>query len=399
MRGNSNIAILFFTMVVVMMGFGLIIPIMPFYIQSFGAGGTELGMLMAVFSIMQFLFSPLWGSLSDRIGRKPLLLLGAVGNALSLLLMGLSSSLWMLFVSRALAGILSSATMPTAMAFIADSTDEEGRGAGMGIIGAAMGVGMILGPAVGGFLADGSMQLPFFVGAGLSTAAVLLIWLFLPESLSPEKRRHDVKIRGPQFKEMWQALFGPIGFLLVLAFLVNFGLAAFEGIFSMWGQARFGYGPSQIGTVMTVIGLISAIAQGALTGPATRRFGENAIIKASLLGSAIGFPLMLGARSFAGVILTVGFFVFANSMLRPAVASLTSKRTMGGQGAAMGMNNAYQSLGRIAGPLWAGWLFDINISFPYWSSALIMFAGFLGSLVWLRPEEPSPEPEQVRQPL
>jgi DHA1 family multidrug resistance protein-like MFS transporter len=208
-----------------------------------------------------------------------------------------------------------------------------------------------------------------------------------------------VKIRGPQFKEMWQALFGPIGFLLVLAFLVNFGLAAFEGIFSMWGQARFGYGPSQIGTVMTVIGLISAIAQGALTGPATRRFGENAIIKASLLGSAIGFPLMLGARSFAGVILTVGFFVFANSMLRPAVASLTSKRTMGGQGAAMGMNNAYQSLGRIAGPLWAGWLFDINISFPYWSSALIMFAGFLGSLVWLRPEEPSPEPEQVRQPL
>jgi len=158
MRNNRNIAILFFTMVVVMIGFGIIIPIMPFYVESFGASGKALGALMAIFSVMQFLFAPLWGSLSDRYGRKPILLIGVFGNALSLVLMGFSSSLWMLFGSRALAGILSSATLPTAMAYIADSTSERDRGAGMGYIGAAMGVGMVLGPGIGGWLAGRSVE-------------------------------------------------------------------------------------------------------------------------------------------------------------------------------------------------------------------------------------------------
>jgi DHA1 family multidrug resistance protein-like MFS transporter len=400
MHRNRNVAILFFTMIVVMMGFGIIIPIMPFYVESFGAGGTELGMLMAIFSIMQFIFSPIWGSLSDRYGRKPFLIMGAFGNALSLLLMGMSTTLWMLFASRALAGILSSATMPTAMAFIADSTDEEHRGGGMGMIGAAMGVGMVLGPGLGGWLAGGSLHTPFFVAAGLSVLAMLAIWVFLPESLPPDQRTSETRIRGPQLGQMKAALFGPMGFLLFLAFLVNFGLAGFEGIFGLYGQARYDFGPEQIGTVMMVVGLISAVAQGLLTGPATRRFGESFIIKASLLGSAIGFPLMLGARNMTGVLLTVAFFVFANAMLRPAIASLASKKAPGGQGMAMGMNNAFQSLGRIVGPLWAGWLFDVHINFPYWSAAFIMFGSFLASMVWLPAEEPEkvtaePEPSSI----
>ncbi|MBT4305597.1 MAG: MFS transporter, partial [Chloroflexi bacterium] len=134
MKNNKkNIGILFFTLVIVMMGFGLVIPIFPFYIEEFGASGSALGFLMAIFALMQFIFSPIWGVLSDRFGRKPIILIGVFGYAISMLLFGLATKLWMLFFARALAGILSSATMPTAMAFIGDSTDEENRGGGMGM--------------------------------------------------------------------------------------------------------------------------------------------------------------------------------------------------------------------------------------------------------------------------
>ena len=379
---RSNLVILFFLMVVVMIGFGIIIPIMPFYIESMGADATQLGMLMAVFSIMQFLFAPMWGSISDRIGRKPVLLLGALGNALTQLMMGFSTEYWMLFASRALAGVLSSATLPTAMAYISDSTDTKGRSGGMGIIGAAMGVGMVLGPGMGGWLAESALSTPFFLAAGLSMVSVLLIAIFLPESLSKEARAQHTgeRLRGPQFNLMWRELWGPLGFLLFLAFLINFALANFEGIFGLYTAHRFDYGPGQVGSVMTVIGLASALVQGVATGPVTARFGEGKVIKVSLVASAVGFILMLLATNYITVLLTVGLFVTANAMLRPAIASVTSKQTEGGQGIAMGLNNAFQSLGRTAGPLWAGFMFDINISYPYLTAAAIMFAAFLYTL-------------------
>ena len=154
--GSSNrrqIIILFFTLVVVMLGFGMVIPILPFLIESLGASGRELGLLMATFALMQLIFSPVWGSLSDRIGRKPVLMIGVFGFGITMVLFGLSTELWMLFAARALSGILSSATLPTAMAYIGDSTSEEDRGGGMGVVGAAMGLGMVLGPGLGGLLA------------------------------------------------------------------------------------------------------------------------------------------------------------------------------------------------------------------------------------------------------
>ena len=150
MHNKRNLVILFITLVIMMMGFGIIIPILPDLVVAFGGTGVEMGGLMAIFSAMQFLFSPMWGSLSDRYGRKPILMLGVFGNAISMLALGLSTQLWMLFAARGLAGILSSATLPTAMAYISDSTDEKSRGGGMGVIGAAMGLGMVLGPGAGG---------------------------------------------------------------------------------------------------------------------------------------------------------------------------------------------------------------------------------------------------------
>ena len=392
---NRKIAILFFTMIVVMMGFGLVIPIMPFYVESLGASGWGMGMLMAVFSVAQFLFAPIWGTLSDRYGRKSILIIGVFGNALSLLLMGLSTQLWMLIGSRALAGILSSATLPTAMAYVADSTSDEDRGGGMGVIGAAMGMGMVLGPGVGGWLATRSLSTPFYFAAGLSIVALLLVQLFLPESLPPQARARDKQVNGPQLNQMWQALLGPLGFLFVLAMLVSFALTNFEAVFGLYASHRYEYGPGQVGTILTVIGLISAVIQGALTGPATRRYGEVFVIKASLVASAAGFLLMLLAGGFAAVLLTTGFFIFGNAMIRPAISALISKRSAGGQGIAMGLNNAFMSLGRIIGPLWAGALFDIRISYPYLSAAVVLLLVFGMSLVWLRAEPKSLEKQAM----
>lgn len=385
---NRNLGLLFVTMVVVMLGFGMIIPIMPFYIEKFGAGGSAMGMLMASYAAMQFIFAPMWGRLSDRYGRKPILMVGVLGNAIASLLFGLSTQLWMLFFSRILAGILSSATLPTAMAYIGDSTSDEDRGGGMGIIGAAMGVGMVLGPGFAGWLATYSLSWPFFIAAGLSLATMVLIYLILPESLSADSRV-EAKDQGnwlSQFKLMGAALRGPIGFLLLLAFILSFGLTNFESIFGLYVLDRFSYGPQQVGTILTVVGVISAIIQGGLTGPLSRRWGESNIVKGSLLGSVIGFALMLTANNFGMVMLTVSLFVISNSMLRPVIASLTSKRAEGGQGMAMGLNNSFMSLGRIAGPLWAGFLLDVDLNYPYISGAVVMLVGFIFCMLWLNQE-------------
>ncbi|HSQ39522.1 MAG TPA: MFS transporter [Anaerolineales bacterium] len=382
---NRNLAILFTTLVVVMLGFGIIIPIIPFYVERFGGGGMEMGMLMAIFSLMQFIFSPIWGNLSDRIGRKPVLLIGAFGNAASMALMGFAHEYWLLFAARALAGMLSSATMPAAMAFISDSTDEKNRGGGMGIIGAAFGVGMVLGPGIGGTMSGISLEAPFFFAAGASILAMALLWIFLPESLPREKRVGEGnRIRGLDLGLMWKSLFGPIGFLLILAFLHNFALTNFEGIFGLYAQKRYDFDPPTIGLIMTIAGLVSAIVQGILTGPATRQFGDSSVIKASLFASIFGFLAMLAAPNLGWVLVTSGFFVFSNSMLRPGVASLTSKRADIGQGAAMGLSNAFMSLGRIAGPLWAGNALDLNLSYPFVTGAAIMLVAFVTSLVYLQ---------------
>jgi DHA1 family multidrug resistance protein-like MFS transporter len=393
---NKNLAILFFTLVVVMLGFGMIIPILPFLVEKFSGSGVAMGILMAVFSLMQFLFSPLWGDLSDRYGRKPFLLLGALGNGLTMIGFGISTNLGMLYFFRALGGILSSATLPTAMAFIGDSTEEHERGGGMGIVGAAMGVGMVLGPGIGGMMGTQSLQAPFFFSAVLSFVSVILIWIFLPESHPAEKRSTNAKkFRGPDMVAMWKALFTPIGFLLLLAFLHNFALTNFEGIYAYYAEARYGYDSKTIGIILTIVGLVSAVVQGVLTGMATRKWGDAAVVKASLFASIFGFLLMLTAYDLFTVVLMTSLFILSNSMLRPAVSSLISKRAASGQGAAMGMNNAYMSLGRVIGPMWAGMALDANINFPFITGAVIMVVGFVASMYYLAGRE---QPVQAETP-
>ncbi len=383
LKGNrKQVLILSLTLVVVMLGFGMVMPIFPFYIEHLGGGGSELGLLVATSAFMELLCGPIWGSVSDRTGRKPILMLGMLGYSVSLVLFGLSTKLWMFFASRALSGVLSSATMSTALAYIGDSTAEEDRGGGMGILGAAMGLGVILGPSFGGWLGAVSLSTPFFVAAGLSLVSLLLIGFLLPESLPAEARQQAGKVRVIQFSQLWRALFSPIGLLLVLIFLLSFGLANFEAVFGLYALQKYAFGPEQVGMILTVVGVVSTGGK-VFTGALTRRWGDAPIVKVSLLTGSVGFAVLLLANTYVTILLATGFFVLSKTFLRPSLLSLISKRASVGQGAAMGLSNSFMSLGRIGGPIWAGLVFDVHVDYPYVSGAVIMFIGFLVSLVWV----------------
>ncbi len=392
---RRNLLILAFTLVVVMLGYGMVIPIIPFYVESMGAGGSELGLLVASYALMRLIFGPLWGVVSDRIGRKPVLMIGVFGYAVTMFFFAISTQLWMLFAARILSGILSSATSPTTMAYISDSTSEEDRGGGMGVLGAAVGLGTILGPGLGGWLSGDSLARPFFLAAALSAVAVVLIYLLLPESLPAEARQRPEQRTGHfNPRALWQVMTSPIGILLALAFLVTCGTTVFFAIFGLYALEQFGYGPQEVGTIMMVMGLVMAVAQGALSGPLTKRWAESAVIKVNLLLSAMGFLLMMLSDSFVTLLLSIGFFVLTATLSVPALTALTSKLTTMEQGLTMGLSNSAMSLGRIAGPLWGGVAFDLNIALPFWSGSAILFVGFVMSLLWLgRQPQPAGDAE------
>ncbi len=395
---RKQVFILSFALVVVSLGFGMVIPIFPFYVDRFGGGGKELGLLIAIASLTELLFGPVWGGISDQVGRKPILMLGMVGYGLSSLLFGLSTELWMLYASRALSGVLSAATASTAMAYIGDSTSDEDRGGGMGILGAAMGLGIILGPGFGGWLGGISLATPFFAAAGLSLASMVLILCLLPESLPAEARQGTgPKVKTNQLGELWRALFSPIGILLFMAFLASFGLANFEAVFGLYALEKFNYGPERVGMILAVVGLVSAIGK-VFTGSLTRRWGDAAVIKTSLLTGSVGYLVLLLANTYPTILLATGFFVLSKTFLRPAVLSLTSKQATIGQGAAMGLSNSAMSLGRIVGPIWAGFIFDVNYDYPYLSGAAILFIGFFLSLLWVSQRGSSQPPIAIQTP-
>jgi len=381
---RRKISILSFALIVVMLGFGIVIPIFPFFIEDLGAGGSELGLLIAVSALLEFMFGPVWGGISDRIGRKPVLSIGMVGYALSTFLFGISTELWMLFAARAISGILSSATLTAAMAYVSDTTSKEDRGGGMGKLGAAMALGVILGPGLGGWLAKDSLSLPFFIASGMAIVSFLLILIFLPESLSSENREDTGKEKVIQVKDLWQAVFSEIGVLLLMVMLFSFALTNFEAVFGLYALEKFNYGPEQVGVILMVIAVISTVGKATLAGPATKQWGETRVIKASLIAGSVGFLVLLAVNTYITILLATGFFILSKTLLRPASFALISKQVTGGQGAAMGLSNSFMSLGRIIGPIWAGFIFDVNINYPYLSGSLFMLVGFIISLIWLK---------------
>ncbi|MGM7700147.1 MFS transporter [Pseudalkalibacillus sp. Hm43] len=382
-KKTAPLLLLMLNLFIIMVGIGLVIPILPYYVEAFNATGRDLGLLVASFAFMQFLLAPFWGRLSDRIGRKPLITLGMFGFAAAEFIFAFATDLWMLYASRILAGTFGSAIMPTAMAYVADVTSEEDRGKGMGLLGAAMALGIVIGPGIGGWLAEIELSLPFLIAGCAGTLAAIVSVFMLKETLSDadkEAAKNEEKVN--HLVRMMTALKSPVGFLLVLVFVMSFALANFTSIFGFYALKRYGYDPAEVGVIVAVTGVIGAIAQGTLVGRLTKRFGDNRVVSGSLLLSAIGFVLMVFAFDYVTVLLTVSIFFLGNSILRPSLNSFISKLAGKQQGTIMGLNNSFLSLGNAVGPVVAGFLFEVNIHIPYLLGAAVLLVALAAVKVW-----------------
>lgn len=373
MDTKKALPVLFLVMFLVMVGFGIIIPVIPFYAEEIGANPTQLGLLMAVYSLMQLLFAPMWGRISDRIGRKPVMMIGILGLALSFFLMALSTELWMLFAARIIGGLLSSANMPTVMAYVADITSEEDRGKGMGVIGASVGLGFIFGPAIGGIFSQSSLNTPFYLAGASSLLTFFLVAFVLKESLSVEQRSSQSREKTSLLK----AFNGPVSVLFFLQLFVSLSLSGLEATFAYFAAEKAGLGAVKLGYIFMIMGLAGAIVQGGLVGRLTKKYGEGVVIQTGVVISAIGFALILLIEGFGTAALFLTVFGIGNGLIRPSVSSLLTKKSTAGHGSTTGLLSSFDSLGRIIGPPLGGWLFSIAIGLPYISGIVLSFVALI----------------------
>ena len=356
-----------------MLGFGIIIPNLAYYAKEIGATTTEIAILMSIYSGMQLLFAPIWGRLSDKHGRKSAILLGLLGNAVALVGFGFAKTYGWLFIARCGAGIASAAVLPSVMAYVADITTAEERGRGMGLMGAAMGLGFILGPAIGGVM--GSHNMPFFVAGGLSLLTFLFALVLLPESLQKGltdaelEERHEWISPREIFRQT--TLKSPLTPLFLVAFFSTFSFSGLEMTFPLFIEDKWDYGEREMGWMFMFMGAIVVPLQGGLLGRLINRFGERRIILTGLLLNAIGMVLLLKAYAFVTLTVYLTITGIGNQLIRPTNTSWISKQTRIGQGAAIGIMDAFLSLGRILGPLLGGWLYAKE-AYPY-----IVLAGIL----------------------
>ncbi|ASR49316.1 MFS transporter [Paenibacillus kribbensis] len=379
------LVILMINMFIAMLGIGLIIPILPKFMNSLGGSGETGGYLVAVFGLTQFLFSPLAGGWSDKYGRKKMIIIGLAIMTVSSVLFAIGHSLTMLYISRLLGGAGAAFMIPPMMAYIADITTVHNRGRGMGLLGAAMSLGFVIGPGVGGFLADISMRTPLYVSACVSGLAALISLILLPETLSLEKQLEfrNVKVkRDNVIKQFALSFRKPYFMLLIMIFTLTFGLTHFETMFPFFVTGKFHYNERDIAIIITVGALVGTVIQAVVISPLLNRFGEKSVIIGSFLFSAISLVLMLLSGNFYYVLGVSLIFFTATSLLRPAINTALSKMAGDEQGVAAGMNNAYMSIGNILGPALAGTLFKVHINLPYIFGAAILILSLGLALKW-----------------
>ncbi len=371
---KGRMAIVMSVLMITFIGFGIIIPVMPEIIKSVNPNAAELhtGRMLALYSLVSFILSPIWGNLSDRIGRRKIILSGLLGFSLSYLLFGLAgSNLTLMYLSRALGGLFSGAVASVIVAYVADITPPEHRTKRMGLVGMSIGLGFTIGPGVGGLLSDISFTTPFYVSAALTLLTFVLAVMKLPESLTAEQR---ALARPVEKVSRWKAFQGPLKYLYVLAFFVTFTLAGMEATLQFFGMQRFDVTPRQVGLMFVVVGLVGALVQGGVVRRMIKKGQEPLFITAGLLFSAAGFFLLLYAHSLSWAIMSLAVFGIGNALIRPCVTSLITQKTTVGQGVASGLSSSMDSLGRILGPLLGSILFTYQLGLPYLLGGILCMA-------------------------
>ena len=387
---TKHLFILLACLFVVMIGFGITLPVLPFYVERLAlAGGASansavlhVGLLTGVYALMQFIFAPVWGRWSDRIGRRPLILIGIAGYVIAQVLFALATSLWLLYGARIVGGILSSATLPVAAAYVADMTTGQERSRGMAWLGTATSLGVVAGPAFGGMLSRkdlhlylsfghfriDSFSIPFFVAAFLGFLTLCAAARWLPESLPSSSSSAQTQ----PIRVDWRKVVRSLRLLLGLSLAGQFALAMFEGTFALYSQAVLHYGPVQVGAVFVVCGLVMTVFQIGAVGILAGRIREIHQIAAGFGLMGAGIVLLTTARTMPFVITFVALLSLGMSFIAPNLAALISKR--GGQrvGTALGIQNAVNSLGQGSGPILGGVLFVLYRNAPYFLSGSLL---------------------------
>ncbi len=358
-----------------LMGFGIVIPLLPLYADRYHPSPAVFGLLMACYSLMQFIFTPVLGRLSDRFGRRPILLLSLAGTVTGYVLFGLQRSLPLLFVSRTVGGVMG-ANVATAQAVIADVTKPEERAKGMGLIGAAFGLGFIFGPAIGGVTVRLSESAPGFFAAALSLTALLLAAFLMPETWPAETRTQGKANRSSWFsiQRLTVALRHPqIGVLLVIFFLATFAFANFESTFALTLNKRMGLDPEQVMWLFVFVGVLAAIVQGGLIGRLVKRFGERRLILTGAVILVPGYLALIAAGTISQLFSVLPLLALGAGLTGPSLSSLVSRMSNADeQGGILGVYQSMASMARILGPFWGVFAFErLGMNFPYWTAAVV----------------------------
>lgn len=390
MRKNTPLFLILLTVFIDLVGFGIVIPILPIYASKFGAGATQVGIVIAIFSLMQFISSPILGRLSDKYGRKHILAICLFGTALGYAITGFATSIILILVGRIVDGI-TGGNISVAQAYLADISDKKDRAKLMGYVGAAFGLGFIVGPIIGGLMGTIHVAAPFVFAGILSLLNTLGVLFFLPETHLHDTQEQKVQKHGLFSLVALRLAFTPaqVGAFVILFTLLNLAFSMIHGTVPLFTHTRFGWDSRHNGYFFAFIGVIGVVTQGFLIERLVKRFGELILTIVGFFLMGIGLIVMGAAHMIASIILA-GFFISLGNGLTTATiqALISSYSSQDEQGGVMGIAQGFGALSRTAGPLYGGYVYEfINMAFPYYSGGLILLLMAISSTVsfkWLR---------------
>jgi DHA1 family tetracycline resistance protein-like MFS transporter len=393
-RQRSPLFVLFLTVFIDLVGFGIVIPILPLYAEHFHASPIAIGWLTGIYSGMQIIFTPILGKLSDRFGRRPVLFVSIVGTAIGFALMGLAHSLTFLFIARIIAGI-TGGNISIPQAYIADVTAPEKRSRAMGLIGAAFGLGFTFGPLIGGVMSRISYSAPFYFSAGLAVINAALVYLILPESLPRERRvrPHEEASIIEVFRHGRGAMFGIV---IATYFFLIVGFSIMTTLFALFTEKRFGYDAQANGYLFGFVGVVSVIVQGGLIGRLIKIFGEVALARAGMILTTLSLALLPMSGNLTVLLLICAGLSAGSGFASPPLSGLASQMIESSwQGRALGLMQSAGSTARLLGPLLGGWLLTLDLRkpvsqygyTPFLAGAFLCFVGAIFAFCFKKPAE------------